>query len=248
MRFLLDELYTDPRFFKIRKGEEIFNDYGQLPRSDLLRRYGYVTDRYAVYDVTEISTAWILSAFATEGALQIPFLGHLNQQELDERVELAEREGVYEESYDLCRSGTDGPSIPDELLALLYLLLIDEENLAAITKSESSLPSRSKLATEMVGQVLIHLLRLRQKEYSTTIGEDEKILQEEHLPVRTVMAIQVRLGEKTVLREAIKEATSFTGSNRRMRGVASPEGQPETNNRKRKTTDVTTLRKKGRLI
>lgn len=39
----------------IRQGEEIFNDYGQLPRSDLLRRYGYVTDRYKNWDVVEIS-------------------------------------------------------------------------------------------------------------------------------------------------------------------------------------------------
>ena len=39
----------------IRQGEEIFNDYGQLPRSDLLRRYGYVTDRYKTWDVVEIS-------------------------------------------------------------------------------------------------------------------------------------------------------------------------------------------------
>lgn len=38
----------------ISPGEEIFNDYGPLPRSDLLRRYGYITDNYAKYDVVEI--------------------------------------------------------------------------------------------------------------------------------------------------------------------------------------------------
>lgn len=32
-------------------GEHKFNDYGPLPRSDLLRMYGYVTDNYAKYDV-----------------------------------------------------------------------------------------------------------------------------------------------------------------------------------------------------
>jgi SET domain-containing protein 6 len=40
----------------IRAGDEIFNDYGPLPRSDLLRMYGYVTDSYAQYDVVEISS------------------------------------------------------------------------------------------------------------------------------------------------------------------------------------------------
>ncbi len=39
----------------IKRGEEIFNDYGPLPRSDLLRRYGYVSSRYAQYDVVEFS-------------------------------------------------------------------------------------------------------------------------------------------------------------------------------------------------
>lgn len=39
----------------IRKNEEIFNDYGEIPRADLLRRYGYVTDNYASFDVIELS-------------------------------------------------------------------------------------------------------------------------------------------------------------------------------------------------
>lgn len=39
----------------IKAGEEIFNDYGTLPRSDLLRRYGYITPNYAQYDVVEVS-------------------------------------------------------------------------------------------------------------------------------------------------------------------------------------------------
>lgn len=44
----------------IGKGEEIFNDYGDLPRSDLLRRYGYVTDRYTKWDVVEVDSELIV--------------------------------------------------------------------------------------------------------------------------------------------------------------------------------------------
>ena len=40
----------------IAAGDEMFNDYGPLPRSDLLRMYGYVTDNYARYDVVELSS------------------------------------------------------------------------------------------------------------------------------------------------------------------------------------------------
>lgn len=39
----------------VKKGEELLNDYGPLPRSDLLRRYGYLTPGYSKYDVVEIS-------------------------------------------------------------------------------------------------------------------------------------------------------------------------------------------------
>jgi SET domain-containing protein 6 len=53
----------------IVKGEEIFNDYGQLPRSDLLRRYGYTTENYGPYDVVEISTQDVLSLFGSSEAL-----------------------------------------------------------------------------------------------------------------------------------------------------------------------------------
>ena len=41
---------------RIQKGEEIFNDYGILPSSDLLRRYGYISDEYKKWDVVELRT------------------------------------------------------------------------------------------------------------------------------------------------------------------------------------------------
>ena len=52
----------------ITQGEEVFNDYGQLPRSDLLRRYGYVTDQYKQWDVVEIDADLIIQILS-EGHL-----------------------------------------------------------------------------------------------------------------------------------------------------------------------------------
>jgi hypothetical protein len=93
-----------------------------------------------------------------------------------------------------------------------------------------------------VGQVLISIFRLREKEYATTLEEDEKLLQGGTLSNRTVMAVQVRLGEKKVLREAIREAETFAGSNKRMRnGKFGRES-------KRKAEDSSNLNKKGRVI
>lgn len=203
----------------ISKGDEIFNDYGQLPRSDLLRRYGYITDNYAPYDVVELPIDNILSFFGSTDLLRkekLP-LEPLDAASIEQRVELAKREGVYEDSYDLVHPGPDGPSIPDELLALLYLFILDDENFAAIETSETSLPSRSKLSAICVGQVLIQLFHLRGLDYKTTLEEDDILLRDQNLSHREKMAIQVRRGEKEILRQASREAATFTASDKRMR-------------------------------
>ena len=62
----------------IKKGDEIYNDYGQLPRSDLLRRYGYITDDYKKWDVVELDTRLIIE----EGGKY----HHLSEADKQERV------------------------------------------------------------------------------------------------------------------------------------------------------------------
>ena len=47
---------------RIAGNEQIFNDYGEIPRADLLRRYGYVTENYAPYDVVELPLELICQA------------------------------------------------------------------------------------------------------------------------------------------------------------------------------------------
>jgi SET domain-containing protein 6 len=229
----------------VPKGDELLNDYGLLPRSDLLRRYGYVTDNYAFYDVAEISTESILSAFRNS-TIQIPNLEQLSYEELEKRIALAEREGVLQDSYDLVHAGPDGPSIPDELLAFIYLLLVDEETVHSISSTQSSLPTRSKLAAGLVGQVLAALLLVREKDYATTLEEDKKLVEAENIPRRARMAIQVRLGEKQVLREAIQEANSFKGTNKRMRIQKESKHGTTNQNGKRRAHELLNVGKKGR--
>jgi N-lysine methyltransferase SETD6 len=50
-------------------GEEIFNDYGPLPRSDLLRRYGYITTNYAQYDVVEVPFEIVCEVIQSESQI-----------------------------------------------------------------------------------------------------------------------------------------------------------------------------------
>jgi SET domain-containing protein 6 len=236
----------------IATGEEIFNDYGQLPRSDLLRRYGYVTDNYAPYDVTEISTASIVSLL-TEQPLEVfpsQFLDPLTTAEAEKRMTLADREGILEDSYDVNYATTEETAIPDELLAFLYILLLDNENLEAIATSQSALPSRSKLATELVGKVLAVALRQREAEYSTTLEVDEKLLRMGNLKPRVAMATQVRLGEKRVLRQAVEEAMKFELTNKRMRVLRGSALNTAKNggnqNNKRRAEETPKSAKKGR--
>ena len=46
----------------IAAGQQIFNDFGQLPRSDLLRRYGFITNNYRKWDVVEVGIETITEA------------------------------------------------------------------------------------------------------------------------------------------------------------------------------------------
>lgn len=128
----------------IPKGQEIFNDYGQLPQSDLHRRYGYITDRHATYNVAEISTDFIVSAFRIGSLLPERSnqpLVLLCVEDLAKCIELAEREDVYEDSYDLTHPRPDKPSIADNLLALLYILLLNLDVFASLSTSYIALPS-----------------------------------------------------------------------------------------------------------
>ena len=49
----------------IKAGEEILNGHGPVPRADMLRRYGYITDNHARYDVVELPQSTILREVQT---------------------------------------------------------------------------------------------------------------------------------------------------------------------------------------
>ena len=68
----------------ITKGQELFNDYGERPRSDLLRRYGYITDSAKKWDTIELNRTAVI---------QIAGDHHrLSEGERTERVRLVARE------------------------------------------------------------------------------------------------------------------------------------------------------------
>jgi len=89
-RLCCDNANLEMRAIKyIKQGSEILNDYGQLPQSDLLRRYGYITENYAAFDVAEIETEFVLSIFRANKPFHLPnhqILEPLGEEELEHRV------------------------------------------------------------------------------------------------------------------------------------------------------------------
>jgi SET domain-containing protein 6 len=57
----------------VKAGDELFNDYGEIPRADLLRRYGYITDNYTKYDVVELPLPLICQAAGLEDVESKPY-------------------------------------------------------------------------------------------------------------------------------------------------------------------------------
>lgn len=222
---------------RITQGEEILNDYGELPRADLVRRYGYITDNYAAYDVVEIEMESIVSAFA-KGLVkdQQGNSLELSPSQLDERLELARREDVYEDSYDIAYPTADDPGIPDELLGVLYILLVNDTTLVSLIGNDVSLPSRSKLSTSLSGHVLKQLLLMRERQYETTLEQDELLLAraDTSYSSRMLMAISVRLGEKRVLRKGMEITAQLQGDNRVMRTGKIANGPKPEDSRPRK--------------
>ncbi|KAK4501206.1 hypothetical protein PRZ48_007013 [Zasmidium cellare] len=179
----------------VRAGEELYNDFGSLPRADLLRRYGYVTDNYAKYDVVEIPSDLIKEKVT----------GQLPEKELEERWEYLDEQGVLDDGYDISRSGSEDGQFPEELCVLLNALVTPKAEFDKLKKKEK-LP-KADLTTE-AKKLLRTILVYRYAAYpedGATIDSDDR---------RHVMAMQVIQGEKEVLREAVAAVTESAGNKR----------------------------------
>jgi SET domain-containing protein 6 len=195
----------------IAAGEEIFNDYGALPRSDLLRRYGYVTDNYAVYDVVEIPAEILEGILSQEGVWRPERLEYLDEQE------------VLDSGYDIAASDpfTLQESLSPELVILVESMLLGDEAWEDLTK-KGKLPKPEKM-TPKGTELLLEIVQTRIAQYATTVQDDIRAC--EGVPAidadvtikerRYAMAKAVRIGEKKLLalvEEALAEKVARDGS------------------------------------
>lgn len=181
----------------IQQGEEIFNDYGEIPRADLLRRYGYVTDNYADYDVVELSLESICQAAGLSNS----------DVESQPRLEFLEELDILDDGYVIPRPVNANPSLEDilpaELVVLLSTLALAEEEFKQ-RKSKNKAPKPSLEAKQAA--ILAKALQTQQAQYATSLAQDTEIFTSlpplDALDVssrRARMALQVRIGEKQVL-------------------------------------------------
>jgi SET domain-containing protein 6 len=197
-RLFYEDRHLDMKAIKpIAAGEEIFNDYGPLPRSDLLRRYGYITDNYAQYDVVEISADLVSDVAAAAGVQSEQRLEYLDEQE------------IVDTGYDITTSSpfTLQESLSPELIIVCETLLLSDEEFERL-KAKGKLPKPEKL-TPRGAEFLLKAVQVRLSQYATTLEDDVKTF--DGVPAsgeygskqrRYAMAKAVRIGEKAILRQA----------------------------------------------
>lgn len=204
----------------IRAGEEILNYYGPHPNSELLRRYGYVTPKHSRYDVVEIPWDLVQSVLNEQLKLtddvwkQVVRAG--NAQSEGKGIKLTGVQGEYIDPEDLedvfvleRESGepdSEGrlttPAKVQEVSAEL------EEQLKGILKllkkmNADLIPDKRK-RDEIYQHVVVSTLQKLLAQYPTTAEEDEALLASGSLTPRQKMAVEVRLGEKRLLKEALQ--------------------------------------------
>lgn len=201
----------------VRAGEELFNDFGPLPRSDLLRRYGYVTDQYAKYDVVEISEELIREQAAIAigvggGGVQQEEKEKKKKKDLEDKWTYAEEQGITDDAYDIARancSAEQQQQFPEELCILLNLLVLPSAEFEKLKKRDK-LPKAELTsdAKKLLRAILVH----RYADYPvemlvpSSMGAGGRTS-------RFAMAEQVIMGEKQVLQEAVAAVSEANGNN-----------------------------------
>lgn len=190
----LDDRLEMTSIREIKAGEEVLNYYGPNANSEVLRRYGYTSQKHSRYDVVELNWRGIKRAVTDGGKLE-----HVLEQIESENGWTDDEAFVLERDSD--GPGDDGLFEGDAKFTQLPEDLVDA--LSDIVKH--AIPEAGtdpKLLKGRVLELAKSVIEARTAEYATTIEEDESLLAR-GAQGRSKMAIDVRLGEKRLLREAL---------------------------------------------
>ncbi|KAL9090135.1 MAG: hypothetical protein Q9165_005415 [Trypethelium subeluteriae] len=168
----------------IKAGEEIFNDYGALPRSELLRRYGYITPRYGKFDVAELPLSLVIESAKKKFGL--------SAEEIDQRFTFMGPHIFIENGYDITHfhletdGGSEIPECPfdSDLLNIINVLLLPKAAFKSLGR-RGKLP-KGDLSSKAMAPEILDLLKsaceeLRSK-YPSPIDQDlQQLKEQKHL-------------------------------------------------------------------
>lgn len=189
---------------KIKAGEEVLNYYGPLPNGELLRRYGYVTKAHQRWDVVELPwslvEAALMEVLGVSQAVWGKMVAQVDEEEVEDGfvVEWGSEEPDAEGHVD---DELEFHGLPEELAEQVKAFLKAGRKFEGSMAYKISEPEARK---EVYLRSVLRALELRLAEYPTSLEADLQLQEAEKPSGRKAMALAVRIGEKTLLREAIK--------------------------------------------
>lgn len=186
-------------------GEEILNYYGPLSNGELLRRYGYTTRAHRRWNLVDL--AWeptVLAALKAE--LPLPakewekVLGSLDEDELEEGF-VIERGAEDPDSEGRVSEVDKAADAPEELVEQLKTVM------KAVKKAKPEAVPDKAARDRVIYSAIARALDERTRQYGTTLKQDVKQYEEgtdgaDQKLRRQRMALDVRIGEKVLLRQA----------------------------------------------
>ena len=131
-------------------------------------------------------------------------MASIDQDDLEESFVL-ERESGEPDSTGRLPGNANFEHLPEEYQEQVKMVL------KAIKKADPSIVPDKRKRDELLQTVALASLEARLAQYDTPISTDEALLASSAVTGRLRMAIQVRLGEKKLLQEALEQVRQSTG-------------------------------------
>jgi len=205
---------------RIARGEQILNTYGEPPNSDLLRRYGHVEEDNSA-DLVEIDLRDVARCAPEH-----------SRADAERRCEWMLDMGL-DESFAIDKS----LEIPEELICAVRVLHMPAETLQSKYERKEKVP-KPAMDTE-VATALVQVLKTRLDDYALPgVQEDEvRLANAQGQPLRYKMALMVRIGEQSILKEAALELEQKLAKEqafqKKRKGDSSAETKPKRKERHR---------------
>lgn len=180
-------------------GSQIWNTYGDLPDSDLLRRYGYtrgaVTNQDNVVDIPGDLVTDVVQASRD--------VDRLDPAELHRRIDYLLDQGILDDSFEI---DAHHSVVPAEMLIAIEVILLSRSEFRALSRAGQLTDGTQ---THEIRDLVMSILHRRLEQYATSLEEDNAILAAPGGGSRMRNAFQVRMGEKAILQRSLEKVHAW---------------------------------------